>query len=76
MMASEKVENALKDLENKRKNGEISTLEFYFGLLDVMKLLEEELRRENLSESQVKKQIPFIVAFIKNQIKELKARGN
>ncbi|NPA32098.1 MAG: hypothetical protein GXO04_00565 [Aquificae bacterium] len=76
MMASDRVESALKELEEKRKNGEISTKEFYFGLLDVVKLLEEELKKEDLQEPQIKKQIPFILTFIKTQIRELRARGN
>ncbi|NPB06227.1 MAG: hypothetical protein GXO03_01345 [Aquificae bacterium] len=76
MMASDKVQQALKELEEKKKAGQISTKEFYFGLLDVIKLLEEELHKENLTEEQLKRQIPFILTFIKTQIRELKARGN
>jgi len=76
MMASDRVQQALKELEEKKKAGEISTKDFYFGLLDVVKLLDEELRKENLQEEQIKKQIPFILTFIKTQIRELRARGN
>ncbi|RUM30615.1 MAG: hypothetical protein DSY42_04335 [Aquifex sp.] len=76
MMASKKISDALEELERKRKLGEINTLEFYFGLLNIVKLLEEELRKENLSENQIKKQIPFIITFIKTQVRELKSRGN
>ena len=75
-MASKKISDALEELERKRKLGEINTLEFYFGLLNIVKLLEEELRKENLSENQIKKQIPFIITFIKTQVRELKSRGN
>ncbi|NPB08257.1 MAG: hypothetical protein GXN96_04940 [Aquificae bacterium] len=76
MMASEKLEVALRSLEEKRKRGEISSVEFYRGLLDVLKLLDEELKKEDLSETSVKKQIPLILSFIKSQIKELRSRGN
>ncbi len=76
MMASERLENALKELEEKKRSGDIDTVGFYKGLLDVIDILREELSKENLSEAQVKKQVPFILAFIKTQIKELKNRGN
>lgn len=76
MMASEKVGTALKELEEKRKNSEISVAEFYRGLLDILDMLKEELKEEKLSEEMMKRQIPFILTFIKTQIRELKGRGN
>ena len=49
----------LKQLETKRKNGEISPKEFYKGLLELLKDLEEVLIREDISDADVKLQIPL-----------------
>ena len=65
----------LKQLETKRKNGEISSKEFYKGLLEVLRDLEEILIKENISEADVKMQIPLLLTFIKSQLKKLEARG-
>ena len=66
----------LRDLENKRKNGEITPREFYVGLLNLLAELKDVLIKENISEQEVKKQIPLLLAFIKSQIKELELRGH
>lgn len=76
MVSSEKIENALKDLEDKRKNGSISSSEFYKGLMDLLIMVKDELQKEEINEQLAKKQIPFLLSFIKNQIKEFKNRGN
>jgi len=66
----------LKELEYKRKNGEIGPREFYKGLLNLLADLKDVLIKEDISEQQVKKQIPLLLAFIKSQIGELEARGH
>ncbi|NPB05612.1 MAG: hypothetical protein GXO08_04440 [Aquificae bacterium] len=65
----------LKELEEKRKNREISAREFYLGLLELLGHLKEKLVQENISEDQIRKQIPLLLTFIKAQIKNLENRG-
>ena len=76
MQESQKLLQELKELETKRKNGEIGVREFYKGLLDLLAELKDVLAHENIDENQIKKQIPLILAFIKSQITELELRGN
>jgi len=66
----------LKALEDKRKNGEITPREFYKGLLNLLVELKDVLIKEDISDQQIKKQIPLLLAFIKSQIGELEARGH
>lgn len=76
MMASERLENELKALEEKRKNREISSEEFYRGLIELLPIVREELLKENITEDFAKKNTPFILTFIKSMIREFKKRGN
>lgn len=76
MMASERLENELKNLEEKRKNREISPEEFYKGLVELLPVVREELLKENITEDFAKKNAPFILTFIKSMIKEFRKRGN
>ncbi len=66
----------LKELEEKRKRGEISAAEFYKGLLGLLAELQDKLVHENITEAQIKKQIPLLLAFLKSQISEMEARGH
>ncbi|MEO2153879.1 MAG: hypothetical protein ABGX24_05610 [Aquificota bacterium] len=66
----------VKDLETKRKNGEIDTRQFYIGLLDILANLKDALANENISEADVKKQIPLLLVFIKSQITDMENRGH
>ena len=75
MKESSMLMEKLKQLETKRKNGEISSKEFYKGLLKLLKDLEEVLIKEDISDADVKMQIPLLLTFIKSQIKKLEARG-
>ena len=75
-MASERLEKELKSLEEKKKNGEISSKEFYEGLINLLPVIREELLKENITEDFAKKNTPFILAFIKSAIREFKKRGN
>ncbi|NPA14055.1 MAG: hypothetical protein GXN97_02565 [Aquificae bacterium] len=66
----------LRELEEKRKNGEIGVVEFYKGLLEILGQLKDALVHENISENDIKKQIPLLLAFIKSQITEMEHRGH
>jgi molybdopterin/thiamine biosynthesis adenylyltransferase len=76
MQDSAKLLQELRELEAKRKNGEISAREFYQGLLEILGRLKDFLVREDINEQQVKKQIPLLLAFIKSQISEMEMRGH
>jgi len=76
MQDSAKLLQELRELEAKRKNGEISAREFYQGLLEILGRLKDFLVREDISEEQIKKQIPLLLAFIKSQISEMEMRGH
>ncbi len=76
MKDSEKLLQELKELEEKRKNGEITAREFYKRLLDMLAELKDVLAHENIDEANIRKQIPLLLAFIKSQIHELQLRGH
>ena len=76
MRESDRLLGILKELETKRKNGEISAREFYKGLLELLADLKDVLAHEEIDEKQIKKQIPLLLAFIKSQITELEHRGH
>ncbi len=76
MMASERLEKELKTLEERKRNGEISSKEFYEGLINLLPVVKEELLKENITEEFAKKNTPFILTFIKSAIREFKKRGN
>jgi hypothetical protein len=70
------LENKLKELTEKRKKGEITIAEFYRELLVLVGHLADELSTENIKEEQIKRQIPFLLTFLKAQIKNMANRGN
>ncbi len=74
MESSKELYNSFQELKLKRKNGEISEREYYIALLELVKRLIDTLEKENISDSDVKKQIPLIVLFISEQIDKLAAR--
>ena len=74
MESSKELYSSFKELKLKRKNGEISEREYYIALLELVKRLIDTLEKENISDSDVKKQIPLIVLFISEQIDKLAAR--
>ena len=76
MKCSEKLKQELKELEEKRKNGELGVREFYKRLLDLLAELKDMLAHENIDEANIRKQIPLLLAFIKSQIHELELRGH
>ena len=76
MFESDRLLDNLKELEEKRKKGEISTKEFYKALLELLADLKDVLVHENINENQIRRQIPLLLAFIKSQISELHSRGH
>ena len=74
MKDSEILKEKLAELKTKRKNGEISEREYYMGLLNLVKVLIDKLEQENISDTDVKKQIPLIVLFITDQISKMEGR--
>ena len=76
MLESDRLLGILKDLETKRKNGEITAREFYKALLELLADLKDVLAHENIDEKQIRRQIPLLLAFIKSQISELHDRGH
>jgi len=73
---SQMLDQKLKELEEKRKNGELSSKDFYIGLLSLVAELVNELKAENINEAQIRQQIPLILTFLKSQIKKMADRGN
>jgi len=76
MKESQRLIDLVKELEQKRKNREISAAEFYKGLLEVLSQLKDVLLAEEISDENVRKQIPLLLTFIKAQIGKLGERGN
>ena len=63
-------------LKTMRKQGEITVMDFYRKLLGVAMKMAEELQLENISEEEVKKQIPLVLTFIEDQLKKMRDRGS
>ncbi len=63
-------------LKTMRKQGEITVMDFYRELLGVAIKMAEELQLENISEDEVKKQIPLVLTFIEDQLKKMRDRGS
>ncbi len=74
-MSSAELKQLLKELQDKRRKRQISAAEFYKGLLDLMSRLAQDLRDEEIPETQIKKQIPLLLTFINAQIKAMGERG-
>jgi len=73
---SQMLDKILKELENKRKNGELSAKDFYKELLNLVTKLVGELEKEDINEAQIRRQIPLLLTFLKAQIKNMADRGN
>jgi len=76
MKESQRLLELVKELEEKRKRREISAKEFYHGLLSVLGELKDVLLAENISEEEIKRQIPLLLTFLKSQIAKLGERGS
>ena len=74
-MGSEALRNELKSLKEARKQGQLSAIDFYKSLLQLLSKLANELGEERISDDDVKKQIPLILAFLEEQISKYAERG-
>ena len=70
-MGVEELKNSLKEVETAKKKGELSPTEFYSKLLDIVERIKEEIDVQSIEETTIKKQIPLLLSFIKNQIREM-----
>jgi len=68
--------NKLKELNEKRKRGELSAREYYAGLMELLIELANSLKEEEISDADVKRQIPLLKVFISEQIKKMEGRGH
>ncbi|WP_461831687.1 hypothetical protein [Aquifex sp.] len=75
-MGSQELAQELQALKDSRKNGELSPAEFYKKLPELVAKLANELHEEVISEENLKKQIPLILAFLEEQIKKYAERGH
>ncbi len=76
MSRSEEMMKKLTELNMKRKNGEISAREYYNSLVDLLVELGQSFQEENITEEDIKKQIPLLKVFITEQIKKMSQRGH
>ncbi len=74
-MSAKQLSERLDELKEKRKNGQIEPLEFYRGLLKLTCELMNELISEDISDENVKKQIPLVLSFLESQIIKFRERG-
>ncbi len=65
----------LNAIKAQRKEGAIDTVTYYKELLRIMADLVQNLRDEDISEVEAKKQIPLVLVFLEEQIDKLSARG-
>ncbi len=75
-MSSESLTAQLETLKQKRKSGELDAKAFYQELLGLVASLVKELEAENISDEDVKKQIPLMLVFLEEQFKKMKDRGH
>lgn len=74
MKRSEEMLKKLKELNDKRKAREISASEYYRNLLAMIIELGEALKEENITEEEIKKQIPILRTFLMEQLKKMEGR--
>ncbi len=76
MTVSTDLNRQLKELVEARKKGEISLKEYYKGLTSLLIELANSLNDEEISEENIKKQIPLLKVFIMEQIEKMHQREN
>ncbi len=62
------------DLVEKRKRGELDPRGFYMALLDILGGLTQTLKDEDISEEDIKSQIPLLLTFLYDQADKLEKR--
>ncbi len=75
-MSSKSLADELEHLKESRRQGKLSPAEFYASLLQLLAKLVSELREEQISEEDIKKQIPLILVFLEEQIDKYAERGH
>jgi len=69
MLVSTELGQILRELKERRKQGQLTAREFYLELLKLVINLMHQLQVENINDRQVKKQIPLILAFLESQLR-------
>ncbi len=64
----------LDELVEKRKRGELDPRGFYRALLEILGQLTQALKDEDISEGDVKSQIPLLLTFLYDQADKLEKR--
>ncbi len=64
----------LRSLKQKRRNNEITLKEYYHSLLNMLHKLTDTLLKEDISENDIKKQIPLMLTFMEDQLEKLGER--
>ena len=65
----------LQALKAQRKQGEIDEVAYYKGLIKILATTVQNLRDEDISPEDAKKQIPLILVFLEEQLDKMEARG-
>jgi hypothetical protein len=65
----------VQQLEQARKEGKITLKYFYKELLELLAELKDFLEEENLPDSEIKRQIPVLLFFIKEQLETVEHYG-
>ncbi len=64
----------LDELVEKRKRGELDPRGFYKALLEILGQLTRALKDEDISETDIKSQIPLLLTFLYDQADKLEKR--
>ncbi len=75
-MSSQALTQQLKALKDKRKSGELDQRSFYQEILSLTIKMLQELKEENISDENVKKQIPLMLVFLEEQLSKMRDRGS
>ena len=75
-MSSQALTEQLKLLKDKRKSGELDQRGFYQEILSLTIKMLQELKEEDISDENVKKQIPLMLVFLEEQLSKMRDRGS
>ncbi|NPA80857.1 MAG: hypothetical protein GXO29_07420 [Thermotogae bacterium] len=71
------IENALREILQRRANGQLSAIELYRELLGLLQDITEALMAEaedDMSDEAIREQLPLILTVLREQIENLKDR--
>ena len=74
METSQELQQSFNEIKKQRKNGDLTEREYYKELLKLTKRLLNSLENEDISDKDIKQQIPLMVLFIGDQIDKYKNR--